>query len=264
MNILCIDIGNSNIALGVYRNNAWNAHWRLSSDSSKTGDEYLAMLWVLMEHQGIDPRGITGSVISSVVPELTEPFRAAIEELTGTQSYLVQPVSNEAMEIAIDNPREIGPDLFANAVAGWEKYNHSCVVVDFGTALTFTAVEARRDTGGFLRPVLRGVSIAPGLRSGVAALGSSTAQLPHVQLRTPPKAIGTNTVQSIQSGIMYGWAGLVEAVVERMCRELPDPGSVTVIATGGLSRIIAPMVTCFSETDPWLTLDGLRILYERR
>ena len=257
MATLCIDVGNTNIACGLSEAGSWTHHWRLSTDPSKTSDEYEVLFQNLMAGRGISGTSISGVVLSSVVPELNEAMGLTLRKLTGVSPYFVTADSQIGLEIRIDNPHELGPDLIANACAGYSKYKSSVIVVDFGTALSFTCVESAGEKG-----IIRGVSIAPGLRSAVNSLSSNTAQLPHVQLSPPPKAIGTNTIHSIQSGIVFGYIGLVESLIQRLKSELPE--DTKVIATGGLSAVLAGLTKCFDDVDPWLTLSGLQIILERR
>lgn len=253
--ILCIDIGNSNVGCGIYDRGEWRRHWRMATGVDRTHDEYELVLRNFMESFRVGFDDIESTVVSSVVPGLNEPFRHALKRLFGREPFWVRADVDLGMPIRIDNPRELGPDLIANAVAGYHKARRPCIVVDFGTALSFTAVN-RRDGA----PYIAGAAIAPGLGSAIKALSGNTAQLPYVTLTAPPKAIGTNTANSIQSGIIFGYAGLVESLVRRMSAELDS--EPLVIATGGMSGIMAGLTPVFGEVDSWLTLDGLRLIFE--
>jgi type III pantothenate kinase len=173
-----------------------------------------------------------------------------LREVTGATPLVVGPGVRTGIRIRTDNPAEVGADLVANAVAAYHRFASNCVVVDFGTALTFTAVAEPGD--------LLGVAIAPGLHAAASALSTKTAQLPQVQMTEPPAAIGHNTVHSIQSGLIYGYVGLVESLIDRMSAELG--GEAEAIATGGLARVITPLTDRFGAVEPWLTLDGLRLI----
>jgi type III pantothenate kinase len=192
-------------------------------------------------------------VLSSVVPALTTTLSEMFERQTSAELLIIGPGVRTGLRIRTDNPAEVGGDLVANAVAAHARFQNNCIVVDFGTALTFTAVAANGD--------LLGVAIAPGLRAAASALASNTAQLPRVRLVPPPAAIGRNTVHSIQSGVVFGYIGLVESLIRRMRKELG--GEALAIATGGLARVIAPLSDQFTSIEPWLTLDGLRLIAER-
>jgi type III pantothenate kinase len=198
-------------------------------------------------------REIERAVLSSVVPSVTGSLTGMLQQHLKQEPLVVGPGVRTGIRIRTDNPSEVGADLVANAVAAFAQYRQNCVVVDFGTALTFTAVA---DPGDLL-----GVAIAPGLRAAAAALSSNTAQLPRVRLVPPPVAIGRNTVHSIQSGVVFGYIGLVEALIGKMRQEMG--GKALAIATGGLARVIAPLSDEFEVIEPWLTLDGLRIIADR-
>lgn len=259
--LLAIDIGNTNIAFGVYDHDRWINHWRIRTVPDQMPDEYGVLFRELLRHKGIAMGEISRAILCSVVPPLTgalaEMLRQELEpgsaQDSGRFPLIVGPGIRTGVRIRTDNPAEVGGDLVANAVAAHTLFPGNCIVVDFGTALTFTAVDAAGD--------LMGVAIAPGLHSAAAALSSRTAQLPQVRLTPPPAAIGRNTVHSIQSGVVFGYVGLVEALVQRMRQELG--GQAHAIATGGLSHIIAPLTDQFAAIEPWLTLDGLRFIAER-
>ena len=249
---LTIDIGNTNIASGIFQGETLIHHWRLTTKSENTVDEFQALFHSLFSLKGIQAGAVSRIVISSVVPELTGVFKELSTLFFGTPALVVHPDLDLGIGINIDNTYELGPDLIANGVAGYDKTGKACVIIDFGTALTFTAVNGEG--------VIEGVSIAPGLRTALEALSGKTAQLPHVELVPPQKAIGKNTVHSIQSGILFGYVGMVEGIVSRMKTELDGP---VIIATGGMVHRIEGLTKCIDCVEPWLTLQGLRIIGER-
>jgi type III pantothenate kinase len=261
--LLAIDVGNTNIAFGIYEpqaaepqqtaGNHWTHHWRIQTAPDKMPDEYAVLFRSLLRDRGLDLDGVKRVVLCSVVPALTTTLSEMFERQTTVDLLTVGPGVRTGLRIRTDNPAEVGGDLVANAVAAHARFQSNCIVVDFGTALTFTAVAENGD--------LLGVAIAPGLRAAASALASNTAQLPHVRLVPPPAAIGRNTVHSIQSGVVFGYVGLVEALIRRMRAELD--GKAFAIATGGLARVIAPLSDQFASIEPWLTLDGLRLISER-
>lgn len=249
--LLAVDIGNSNIAFGIY-DQQWVRHWRLSTVANKTSDEYSIQFRSLLAEEKISPTAIQQVVMSSVVPPLTLAFQRMLRQLTRQEPLVISTSLQSGLSITTDNPQELGSDLLANAVAGYHLVQTDCVIVDFGTALSMTVVNRNRE--------IAGVAIAPGLESALKALSSNTAQLPFVPLAPPPSVLGKNTVQAIQSGVLFGYIGLVEGLVARIEIELDT--SVKVIATGGLAELIAPVATHAMTIEPWLTLDGLRLLGE--
>ncbi len=251
--LLAVDIGNSNIVLGLFGGSGWIGQWRIHTDHHKMPDEYAVLFRDILREEGIPREAIDTSIISSVVPLLTERLREVIEALTGMEPIIVGPGVKTGIKIRTDNPGEVGTDLVCNAVAAYKRVGGNCIVVDFGTALTFTAVQEPGE--------LVGVAIAPGIQAAAAALSSSTAQLPQVWLQPPEKAIGRNTTQSIRSGVLFGYAGLVEGLIRRIRMELG--GEATVIATGGRAPIIAPLTDSITFVEPWLILEGLRLIADR-
>jgi type III pantothenate kinase len=248
--LLAIDVGNTNIALGIHEQDHWAHHWRVRTVPDKMPDEYAVLFRNLLSDSGLTMRDIDRVALSSVVPPLTGVLSEMFVQQTGREPLIVGPGVRTGIRIRTDNPAEVGADLVANAVAAYARFQGSCVVVDFGTALTFTAVAEPGD--------LLGVAIAPGLTAAAAALSSQTAQLPRVQLVPPPAAIGRNTVHSIRAGVVFGYVGLVEALIGRMREELG--GQALAVATGGLAQVIAPLTNQFAAIEPWLTLDGLQII----
>lgn len=250
--ILTVDVGNTNIAFGIWREERWVNHWRLKTDPESTSDEYLVLFDSLLKNAGHEPGSYERMVISSVVPALTPAIVAVTERIGGAPPLIVRHDLSTGLNPASPIPPELGSDLLANAVAVWHRYRRAAIAVDFGTALTFTAVSSHGE--------IVGVSIAPGLRSAVAALSSNTAQLPGVDLVPPPRALARTTEHSIQAGVVYGYIGLVKEVTSRMAAEME--GKPVVIATGGLSETFAPVAGSFDAVDQWLTLDGLRRIAE--
>ncbi len=251
--LLAIDVGNTNIAFGTYIHDRWTHHWRVRTVPDKMPDEYAALFRSLMREAGLELGHVQRAVLGSVVPPLTSTLATMLKHEMGKEPLIVGPGVRTGLRIRTDNPAEVGADLVANAVAAYERLHDNCIVVDFGTALTFTAVATPGD--------LLGVAIAPGLKAAIAALSASTAQLPLVRLVPPPTAVGRNTVHSIQAGVIFGYAGLVEGLLARMRAEMG--GNAQAIATGGLAQVIAPLCHSFTAIEPWLTLDGLRIIAER-
>jgi type III pantothenate kinase len=257
--LLCVNVGNSNIVLGLWDGEGWRANWRVRTIRDQVPDEYAVLLKALLRDRGYGPEDIARVVIASVVPPLTTVFGELFERYLpskgrhqGMQPLWVGPDVSTGLRICIDNPDELGADLLADAVAAYHRFHSACIVVDFGTATTFSAVSK---DGAF-----EGVSIAIGLGVAMDALAGATAQLPRVSLVPSPHAIGKNTIHSMQSGLVLGHVGLVEELIRRMRAELG--GDAQVIATGGLSSLIAPLTREINALDPWLTLDGLRIIGE--
>jgi type III pantothenate kinase len=249
--LLVIDIGNTNIVAGIYTQGVLSESFRIHTVIKKTEDEYGTIFRSMFADRGIDSGEIDETVISSVVPALSPSIASMVIRVTGTTVPIVLgPSVYPFLPLEIVNPLEIGTDLVANSLAAWTMFKGPCIIVDFGTALTFTCVDA----GGSIL----GVAIAPGLNTAVASLSRDTAQLPFVQLAAPSTVLGKNTVHSIQSGIVLGYSGLVESMVGRIGRELGEKPKV--VATGGLCGVIAPLVGCFDLIEPNLTLNGLSLV----
>jgi type III pantothenate kinase len=250
--LLCIDIGNTNIKFGLYKDDKLVTHWRIFTDTSKLADEYAVLLLSLFASEGILKEDIQGCAISSVVPDLTIAFHDLVKRHLDLEAVIVGSVKKPILRINTDNPAEVGPDLIANAVGAISLYGTPVIVIGFGTATTFSAVSKDK--------VFEGVAIAPGIGTGAEALFDAGAMLPAVDLHRPDHVIGKNTILSLQSGLIYGFAGLVEGIVARMKVELG--GEAKVVATGGLANLISGEVTCIDAVEPELTLLGVRMIYE--
>jgi type III pantothenate kinase len=251
--LLVIDVGNSNIVLGIYDASRLVNDWRISTDKSRTIDEYGVLVNELFRVAGIDFSRITGIIISSVVPTLTGVLEKLSLKYFGFKPYVVGPGIKTGMPIHYDDPKEVGADRIVNAVAGFEKHHTALIIVDFGTATTFDYVNSRGEYCGG--------AIAPGLMISMDALFQKASKLPRVDVAKPPAIVAKNTVNSMQAGVFYGYVGLVDGIVTRMKGEGKE--NPRVIATGGLAGLIAPESTTIEEVDDYLTLEGLRILYQR-
>ena len=249
--LLCIDIGNTNIVLGLYAGEQLVTHWRVATDHARMPDEYAVQILALFAHGGYSASDIGDIAVSSVVPTVTGVFEELCHDYFGHEPLVVGAGIKTGVRIRYDSPREVGADRVTNAVAVKSLYSIPACVVDFGTATTFDGIDA---AGDYL-----GGAIAPGIGISAEALFSRTAKLPRVELIAPPRAIGGNTVESMQSGLLFGYVGLVEGMVARFRAELGD--SMQVIGTGGLAGVIARDTPIFDVIDPWLTLKGLRLIY---
>jgi type III pantothenate kinase len=249
--LLAIDIGNSNIVFGVNQKGHWLNNWRIQTDPLKMADEYRVIFGSLFNEGNISVADIHEIIISSVVPSLVYPFTEMLTKLLpdGKIAY-VRPEIYHKLPVKVLNPYQIGSDLVSNAVAAFEKFGKLTTVIDFGTALTFTTIGKDAE--------IRGVAIAPGLNTAVSALAGKTAQLPQIHLAAPPSVLGENTLHAIQSGVIFGFSGLVDAIINRTQQELNE--KLTVVATGGLSQIIAPLTKTVKIIEPMLTLDGLFLI----
>ncbi len=256
--LLAIDIGNTNIVYGVFQGESLAYQFRVESARGKTSDEYAVVLRTLLSMHGIEPSAIDAAMLASVVPSLTEPMVDVVRKTFGREPLVVGPGTRTGMAILIENPREVGADRIADAVAGFDRVQREgkaggVVVVDFGTSTNFDCVSPK---GEYLGGVL-----APGIQISADALFSRAAKLPRVEIAKPAKTVGKNTITAMQSGIVFGYVGLVDGLVTRLRAELAFPCKV--IATGGLARLIAPLSTTIDEVVDELTLVGLRILHER-
>ncbi len=249
--LLAIDIGNTNIVWGVFDGDQLVADWRIGTDYSKTTDEYAILLLDLLRVEDIGQERVDGVILSSVVPPLTPLFEELAETYFHCRPTTVSAEMKTGLTIAYANPREVGSDRIVNAAAAYRRYGGPLIIVDFGTATTLCAVTA---DGKYL-----GGAIAPGLRISAEALYARTAKLPKIELTRPKSAIGQDTVTSMQAGLIFGYAGLVDELVRRIQQEMGR--DCFVLATGGLAGIIAPESRSIREVRPQLTLDGLALLY---
>lgn len=249
--LLAIDIGNTNIVFGINNNNNWLQDWRIQTDPLKMADEYKVIFSSLLADGSIHLKDIDEIIISSVVPSLVYPFSEMLSNLLPKAKIIsLIPEVYHKLPVKVLNPYQIGSDLVANAVAAYEKYGKLTMIIDFGTALTFTTIGKEAE--------IRGVAIAPGLNTAVSALAGKTAQLPQIHLTAPPSVLGENTIHAIQSGVIYGFSGLVDAIIERTQKELNE--KLTIVTTGGLSHVIAPLTNSIKIIEPKLTLDGLYLI----
>jgi type III pantothenate kinase len=269
--LLAVDVGNTNTVLGLYRLEDdpaatttgtpkaagervdLAAHWRITTHRAQTVDEYGVFFVNLFEMHGMSPSQVSHIIISSVVPPLDSTLRQVCETYFHVQPLFVEPGIKTGMQVLVDNPTELGADRLADCIAAFERYGGPCIVVDFGTATKFEVISER---GEYL-----GGAIAPGLGLSAEALFSRAARLSRVDIKRPAKVIGTNTVAHLQSGLYYGYIGLVDGLLERIFAELGQKPQV--IATGGLARMIAADSRYIAKIDDLLTIDGLRILFER-
>ncbi len=252
--ILVLDIGNSNIVLGLYRDAELMNAWRISTEKDKSSDEYSILLHQLFQYNKRNPKDVKDVIISSVVPNIMYSMQNSIRKTFKIEPLIVGPGIKTGMDIKYDNPKQVGADRIVNGVAGYEKYGGPLIIVDFGTATTFCAISEK---GEYL-----GGTIAPGIKISSDALFQRAAKLPRVELEKPGRVICKNTVNSIQSGIIYGYVGLVEYIIKRMTKELRNR-NVKVIATGGLAALIASESDMIHEVNKNLTLEGLKIIYDK-
>jgi type III pantothenate kinase len=252
--ILVIDVGNTNMVLGLYENEQLTYHWRLASNRAQTADEYGMQVLALFRHVDIDVRDISGIIISSVVPPLMFVLEQLCSKYLHHQPMIVNSNLQTGLDLQIDQPAELGADRIVNAVAAIEKYGFPVIIVDFGTATTVCYIN---ELGQYM-----GGAIAPGIGISTEALYQKAAKLPRVELAVPPRPIAQNTIQAMQAGIIYGFAGQVDGIVERMMSVAPTKPKV--VATGGLAEMIAKQSRTIEQIDPFLTLDGLRIIYNRQ
>lgn len=251
--IFVVDVGNTNIVLGLYDGKRLLHHWRVSTNRSATSDEYGIMIANLFRHVGVLHAQIEGVIISSVVPPLMSALERMCADYLQLKPLVVGPGIRTGLNVKIENPREMGADRIVNAIAGIELYGSPLIIVDFGTATTFDYID---DEGSLL-----GCAIAPGIGISLEALYDKAAKLPRIELVRPKSAVGRNTVTSMQAGIIFGFAGQVDGIVDRMSEEFGT--KPTVIATGGLAELIARETRTISIVNPLLTLQGLQTLYER-
>jgi len=252
--LLVFDVGNTNMVLGIYENNELTKHWRICTDKEKTSDEYGMLIKNLFEYDNIDMEDIEDVIISSVVPGVMYALEGFCIKYFKKEPKIVGPGIKTGLNIKYDNPKQVGADRIVNAVAGIEKYGYPLILVDFGTGTTFCAISEK---GEYL-----GGTIAPGIKISSEALFQRASKLPRVELTKPGSVICKNTVTAMQAGIIYGYVGSVEKIIDMMKKEL-NLEDVKVIATGGLSTLIASETNSIDYVDRFLTLDGLRILHEK-
>ncbi len=250
--LLTIDIGNTNIKLGAYAGGELRAHWRMATERLRLADEYAVTINSLFELAGLRRHDVTGCAISCVVPPLTNQFRTLSRSYLGVEPVIIGPGVATGLRYEIDTPDQLGGDRVANSLAAFRKYGGPVIAIAFGTATAFDVITAE---GAYI-----GGAIAPGIGISADALFRLAARLYQVELARPPQVIGKNTVHYMQSGLILGYAGLVEGLVRRMHDELGGP--CTVVATGGLAEVIAGETGAITVVEPYLTLDGLRMIYE--
>ncbi|MDW7693460.1 type III pantothenate kinase [Flammeovirgaceae bacterium SG7u.111] len=256
--LLVADIGNTNIVFGIYDNEKWAHVWRFETHPVQQSGRYELFLRNSFLENGLKTSQLTASAISSVVPSINKNLKYALESLLGVEPLMVGPKTYKGLTISINNPNEIGADLVCNAVAAHQYCKDQtefdyCIIVDFGTALTFTPLTKKGE--------LLGVAIAPGIRTAMKALSSNTAKLPEIPLEVPESVLGKNTIHALQAGILEGYVGLVRHMLDKIKQEVGQP--CMVIATGGLSSVLDDLQPEFHKIDPMLTLDGLRIICEQ-
>jgi type III pantothenate kinase len=251
--LLTIDVGNTNSVLGVFRGEELVAHWRLTTARLQTVDEYGVLIRNLFTLKDLDPKSVNGIIISSVVPPVNWTLGEMAQIYFGQKALFVEPGIKTGMAVLVDNPMEVGADRIVNGVAAFHQYGGPCIVVDFGTAITFDAISAK---GEYLGGV-----IAPGIGISSEALFARAAKLPRVEIKDPGRVIGTNTVTHMQAGLYYGAVDMVDGMLQRMKAELG--GSVKVVATGGQASLVAKGSKHIEHTDDFLTLTGLRLIWEK-
>jgi type III pantothenate kinase len=252
MSLFCVDIGNTNVVMGLYEGEDLVAHWRIATDPRRMADEYAMLILDLFERSGLDRSTVEDVIVASVVPPLTGIFEKLSRRYFDRGPLVVDAQVHTGVRIRIDSPGEVGADRIVNAVAAYRRYGGPACVVDLGTATTFDVLSAEGD--------YMGGAIAPGIGIAAEALFQRTAKLPRIDLVRPPSAIGKDTVQAMQSGLLFGYVGLVEGLVARFRAEMG--AEMKVIATGGLAALIAAETGVVDVVDPWLTLEGLQLIWK--
>lgn len=251
--LITIDIGNTNVVIGIYQNETLIAHWRLSSQTARTHDESWILLSSLIKANAIEIAKIHGGIISSVVPNLTSTFIQVLEDYFHFEPIVVNSDLNIDLKILYEDPRAVGADRICNAVAGFHRFGGPLVVLDFGTATTFDVISENKEYLGGI--------IAPGIELTASILHQRAAKLPKVELKFPASIIGTTTESSIQSGLMFGTVELINGLINRIEQELGT--NVKNVATGGLASVVAPYTNRIEHVEPFLTLEGLRLIFEQ-
>ncbi len=250
--LLAIDVGNTQTHVGVFEGTRLSGDWRLATRGSATADELALATAGALEFRGLEIGDLTGMIVSTVVPRLAPEYERLAERHLGVPYLLVGPTAKTGMPIRIDNPHELGSDRLVNAVAAYDRFAAATLAVDFGTSINIDAVS---ESGEYL-----GGALAPGIEVSIEALSARAAKLPRIRIEEPRTAIGTNTQSALQSGFVYGFAALVDGLLARMKVEL---GDARVIATGGMAGSIGPLCAGVDEVDSYLTLKGLRLVWER-
>ena len=251
--ILVMDVGNSNIKIGIFEGDKLLNSWRMKTDLAQTADEYGICEVEMLRHCGLDPAGMEGCIMASVIPSLNYTLEHMLEFYLGKKPLVAGPGIKTGINIKYENPKEVGADRIVNSLAAWRLYGGPCIVIDFGTATTFNVLSG---SGEFLGGV-----ICPGIKLSTEALTSRTAKLPKIELTKPASVVGRTTVANMQSGIIYGFVGMVDYIVKKIKAETGF-SEAKVIATGGFSELIAAEAGIIDRTDKTLTLTGLRLLYE--
>ncbi len=250
--LLAIDIGNTNLTLGLYPGKEISSHWRLATDHQRMPDEYGLQFLGLLENAGVAPADLTGICLASVVPPLTRRVQQACSQYLHKEPFVVDAGIKTGIHIRYEDPRAVGADRVADAVAVFHRYGGPACVIDFGTATTFNAITR---SGDYL-----GGAITAGINLAAEALFERTAKLPSIDIQRPPSVIGRNSTHAMQSGLLFGYVAMVEGMVARFRKELGE--DMKVIATGGLAEIVAKETDVIEVISPWLTLDGLRLLWD--
>ena len=251
--ILCLDVGNTNIKYAVFEGDTLKLSFRVATEYKKTSDEYGGQLISILGNNGINPADINGGIISSVVPQLDYTLDRMCQTYLKYKPLMLGPGLKTGLNLKVDDAKEVGADRVVNNVSAVKKYGYPLIIIDFGTATTFNVIN---DKSQFIGGV-----IAPGIKGSLDSLVNGTAKLPRVEIERPKQVIGKNTVTNMQSGIFFGFAGLVEYVVKKIKREL-KLDNVKVVATGGFSEVIAGEISCIDEVDKLLTINGLKYLYD--
>ncbi|MGI6642994.1 MAG: type III pantothenate kinase [Bacillota bacterium] len=251
--LFAIDAGNTNVVVGIFKGQDLQAHWRMSTDRHKTEDEYGMAVLNMLEHSGFKANCVRGAIIASVVPPLTPVLEKMVKRYFKISPIIVGPGTKTGINVKYENPKEVGPDRITNAVAAYRMHGGPVIVVDYGTATTFDVISKE---GEYL-----GGAIAPGILTSTDALFDKAARLPRIELAKPGSAIGRTTVESMQSGIVFGFVGQTDGLVTRLKKELG--GEAQVVATGGLANLVAQESSTIQHVEPMLTLKGLQIIYQK-